>query len=191
MTEVNKNKLEAEEAVTVPPEKIFHIKLIGYESTGDAKFFERLKALLKKHGFNLEDLFYSGFDGTDIDNGIPRYPYIFGMNEPGIIDAIKFGDENPAQFAQHFKEWCIGVYDKKGLVEPYSYEVDQELGCVDEAYQDTEPYLERVKLINIKYGIPLTELDPGQPVAEAVIHKDYPKGSPTDCLLCIVIIDQD
>ena len=158
-----------------------HIKPEGYYSPGDPEFLDQLKQQLADGGFNVEELLFSGFDGTGIKSvqDIPRHPYIFAMNEAGWRGALKIHEHNPAEYAEGFEVPCIGVYDKNQLCEIYASNIDQEITLED-----------RVELKDIVLGDALKSMPPSQAVSEAIAHLNYPEGSPTDALLAMVFIEE-
>jgi len=167
-----------EETSKVP---ILRINPEGYYSPGDSEFLEQFLQQLTDNGYDVKTLLFSGFDGTGVKSAqdIPRYPYIFGMNESGWREAIRIHEDNPAEYAEGFDIPCIGVYEAKQLCEIYSSNIDQEITLED-----------RVELTDIRLGDALQGLPPGRAVSEAVAHLNFPEGSPTDALLAIVFIDR-
>lgn len=157
-----------------------HFKPEGYKSSGDAEYLEGLLDKLKNEGFEPQTLVFSGFDGTQVAGGeqLPRYPYIFGMNEAAWRQAIKYREANPAEYAQGWQTPCIALYDKQQLAQVYS------------SVMHLSEIEDRIELSGIDVGEPLSELDPGVPVQEALVHKDYPDGSPSDALVGLVYLDE-
>lgn len=157
-----------------------HFKPEGYASTGDAEFLDELLGMLRAKGFDPNSLVFSGFDGTSVARGetIPRHLSIFGMNENGWRKAIKELESNPAEYAEGWDTPCIGLYDKSQLAEVYSADFLTD-------YEDTES---RIELGNISIGEYLSELGPEAPIEEALVHKDYPEGSPVDALVGLVYL---
>lgn len=154
----------------------------GYLSSGDSDYLDELIARLSQEGLSSGDLVYSGFDATDYLSGqpMPRHDYIFAMDEKGWREAVKFRAENPAQYAEGWKTPCIGIYDKSQLAQAYSYNFENAA--------ETEG---RIELSDITLGENLSDLPPGTPVEEAVVHKDYPNGSPTDALVGLVFLPRE
>lgn len=152
----------------------------GYVSPGDTEFLDELLDTLKASGFDPEGLVFSGFDGTEAAKGqpMPKYSYIFAMNEAGWKAAVKDHEENPAEYAEGWDTPCIGLYDRGQLTHVYSSNIDQ---------KDLD---ERVELTNIKLGDNLADLPPETPVQEAVVHKDYPNASPSDALVGVVFLER-
>lgn len=167
---------EALKTKTVPE---IHFKPEGYLSGGEAEFLDQLLEILKKEGFSPDELVFSGFDGREVAKGLPmpRHLSIFVMNEAGWRNALKYKETNPAQYAESWGTPCIGLYAKDQLTLVYS------------ATMDIENKDDRVELGDVKLGSPLAEMAPNDPIEEAIVHKDYPDGSPTDALLGLVFID--
>ena len=161
--------------------QVLHIKPEGYYSPGDPEFLEQFLQFLRDAGFNVKNLFFSGHDGTGVNSAqdVPRYQYIFGMNEAGWREAIRIRESNPAEYAEGFDTPCIGVYDAGQLCEVYNSAISQEAESED-----------RVELEDITLGERLQDLPPDRPVNEAVVHNNFPDGSPTDASVAYVFIDQ-
>ena len=159
-----------------------HFKPEGYVSSGD---IECLKIFLEKigaWGFEPDDLVFSGFDGASILRGepIPQHPSIYAMNEAGWRMAIKGLEANPAEYAEGWETPCIGLYDKSQLAEVYSADFLNDFDDMDS----------RVELGNVSISQYLADLGPEVPVEEALVHKNYPEGSPIDALVGLVYIDK-
>lgn len=154
----------------------------GYISTGNPEFLDELLSMLRGRGFDPDNLVFSGFDGTNLARGevMPRHPTIFGMNEAGWRKAIKKLDSNPAEYAEGWDMPCIGLYDRSQLAEVYSADVLND-------YEDTEG---RIELGNISISEYLSDLRSDVPIQEALVHKDFPEGSPTDALIGLVYLDR-
>lgn len=154
----------------------------GYVSSADVEFLDKFLETLKAKGFEPDELVFSGFDGTSTTKGeaIPRHSSIYGMNEAGWRKAIKELDANPAEYAEGWDTPCIGLYDKSQLAEVYSADLLTD-------YEDTES---RIELGNVSIGEYLSDLGLDVPVQEALVHKDFPGGSPTDALIGLVYLDK-
>jgi len=159
-----------------------HFKAEGYISSSDVEFLEHFLNFLKDKGFKPEDLIFSGFDGTSVAKGesIQRHPIIFGMNEAGWREAIRTLEGNPAEYAESWDTPCVGIYDKSQLAEVYSSEM----------LADQEDINSRIEHSEVVLGEYLSDLDPATPFEEALAHKDYPNGSPTDALVGLVYLDR-
>lgn len=157
-----------------------HFNPEGYVSPSDVEFMDQFFSMLRSNGYDPEGLVFSGLDGTKFARGepVPRYQAIFAMNEAGWKKAIKTHYQNPAQYAEGWETPCIGLYDKQQLAQVYS---------ADHHIEDVN---ERFELSGIKLGEALADLPAGEPVEEAVAHRDYPNGSPTDALVGLVFIDE-
>jgi len=150
-------------------------------SSGDIELLEALEQQLAALGLDPKNLVFSGFDGSRVKGAddVPRYPYIWAMNDAGWRAAIKYHDPTPADHAEgQHPAACIGVYDKSQLREIYSSSIhqDQELD-------------ERIELDDIVLGDTLADLPPERTVSEAIVHVGYPEASPTDALLALAFID--
>ena len=159
-----------------------HFRPEGYPSSGDVEFLTSFLEKIRASGFEPDNLIFSGFDGTPVTRGktIPRHLSIFGMNEAGWRNAIKGLDDTPADYAEGWDTPCIGLYDKFQLAEVYHSEILND-------YKDTES---RIELGNVVIGEYLSDLGPDVPIEEALVHKDFPEGSPTDALVGLVYIDK-
>ena len=165
-----------------------HFRPEGYASSGAEDFLEGLLAELREKGYEPDDLVFSGFDGTAVARGeaVPRYPCIFVMNEAGWRQAVKYREQNPADYAEGWETPCLGLYYRHQLVHVYS------AGLAEAGFDiDDDTLHGRVELGDIELGDALDVLAPSTPVEEAVVHRDYPDGSPTDALVGVVFIDQD
>jgi hypothetical protein len=171
-------------------QNIPHLKFIpeAYYSSSDPEFLDAFLELLRKNNFDPDQLVFSGFEGKDFVRGgeIPKYPYIFAMNEAGWREVRRPGEQNPADYAQGWDIPCIGLYDKTQLAEIYSSNI--ELGDQDDLDDQDDMLESRVKLSDITLGHALADMPTDKPVVEAVAHKDYPNGSPTDALVGLVFI---
>lgn len=163
-----------------PEIPILHFAPEGYVSGSDPEFLDGFIQALKSAGFDPQQLVFSGFDGTQLAQGepMPRHEAIFVMNESGWRQALKYKETNPAQYAEGWETPCIGLYDKNQLVHVYSH-----------GFKDTPPD-DRAMLTDIKFGAPLDQIRPGEPVEEAIVHKAYPDASPTDALVGVVFLDE-
>jgi len=157
-----------------------HFKPEGYLSGGDEEFLDQFLDFIGRSGFDPRQLVYSGFDGSSASKGeeVPRYPYVFVMNEAAWRQAITHREENPAEYAEGWDTPCIGLYDKQQLVHVYSSDID------------LEDIHDRVELGAIERGEQLADIPEGSAVKEAVIHQGYPETSPTDALVGLVFIDE-
>lgn len=168
------------------PKKIpeIHFRPEGYISGHDEEFLDQLLETLAQHGYSPAELVYSGFEGKNLVKGqaIERYPYVFAMNEAGWRSAIKYGEENPAVYAEGWDVPCIGLYDRHQLAHVYSSDLIDS-GDIEELVEG------RVELTNIKPGELLGRLPPDAPIEEAVVHRNYPEQSPTDALVGLVFIE--
>jgi hypothetical protein len=160
-----------------PP--ILHISLEGYISTADAEFLDKFKQELLGRGLDTNDLIFSGFDGSFIESGEddPRHSYVFGMNEAGWREALRDDEVNPARYAENYAIPCIGIYDKNLLSEAYSYD------------HKGDPLEARLELTDIIVGNALRDTEPDEAINGAIVHLDYPEGSPADALVGLVRID--
>lgn len=156
-----------------------HFKPEGYISSNSEEFLDAMLELLRAEGFDPDNLIYSGFDGTKAARGeeIPKYEYIFAMNEAGWREAIKKDDSNPAEYADGWQTPCIGLYDRSQLAHVYSADID------------LEDINDRVELKHIRISNNLADLPLAKPIEEAVVHKNYPDSSPTDALVGLVYLD--
>ena len=168
-----------------PKQKIpeLHFKPEGFISSGSDEFLDQFLETLRARGLDSETLVFSGFDGSRVSQGepIPNHPFIYAMDEPGWRASIKGLIENPATYAEGWEVPCIGVYDKSQLALVYSSDMTQDLDDLNG----------RIQLSNIQVGYKLDELPAGVKVEEAVVHKDYPNGSPSDALLGLVFLDEE
>ena len=115
---------------------------------------------------------------------MPRYDHIFAKNEAAWLQAIEHNTLNPAQYAENYDVPCIGLYDKNQLTEAYDYKTD----TVEE---DADGTVDRTVISGVQIGRWLRDMTPDELISEAVVHVDYPDGSPTDALVALVFIEND
>lgn len=152
----------------------------GYIATSGQEFLEQLETRLVQAGMDPKDLVYSGIDGSFLQkNEEPHRPKaIFAMNRPGWLEAVRIGEETPADYAKGQPVHCIGLFDKRQLQEAYSYEFI-------EGADPSDP----IELENIVPGEKLADMPDDYTVTEVVLHQDYPNASPIDALVGYAIFE--
>lgn len=170
-----------------PKLRIIHFSPEGYISDTGEEFYEQFAQLLKDHGFDPLQLIYSGTDaGLVLDeHGHPKPSpeAIFGMNQTGWLDAAKHHDMTPASYAdkEGGERPCILLYDRSQLAGAKDYDVHME---------DAEDYTSAVRVENVLPGAKLKDLPLEKIVNEAIIHKDFPDGRPSDAMLGLVYLEE-
>jgi hypothetical protein len=158
-----------------------YFKPEGYTSTADPELLDGLLELLRANGLDPAELVFSGFDGTAIKHGepLPQYDHIHAMNEAAWRKAIENHEENPAEYADGWDTPCIGLYDIHQLAHVYSSKMN--LADVNE----------RIQLSDVVLGDPLDDIPPGEPVEEAVVHKNYPESPVTSAVVGLVFLERE
>lgn len=96
--------------------------------------------------------------------------------------------EHPENLVPSDEDWT-GVRYEGVRVQPADDVLDEGVEPSHAPAPYDEYIDEREEFTNIVPGEPLVNLPPNVPVEKAVIHKDYPEGSPTDALLGVVFLD--
>lgn len=163
-----------------PKIRELHFKPEGYTSSSDIEFLEEFLGFIKDKGFNPDKVVFSGFDGTPLVKGepLPQHPSIYMMNEAAWRNSIKMGISNPAEYADGWEVPCVGLYEREQLAHVYSSKMHLD-----------DPIEDRIELSDVVLGDLLADQPPEIPIEEAVVHKNYPEGSPTDALIGIVFLE--
>lgn len=159
-----------------------HFKPEQIVTEDDPEYFDELLQFLKSRGYDTKNLLYCGFDGKDIAKGepVPKYPFIYAMNEAGWREALRLHSETPTAHAFGGEMPVLGLYDRTQLADARPHGIDLD-----------EDYSERIEHAEIEKRENLSDLPADKIIDETVVHKDYPDASPTDALLGIVFLDRD